>query len=193
MKNLSGTVLVLISQVFIIAACSNANSNVKQIALPEVRYVCMPCGRNCDTAMYKAPGRCNSCMMDLVDKKTVDIKNINPAALCNFIAGIGRENIVLLDVRTSEEFNGTATDKFGKLAGAVNIPVQELEKRAAELNNYKSKQIIVYCSHSHRSPMASYILMQKGFIKVSNMEFGMSEWQNKVKKDSCNSKLYVSQ
>ena len=121
------------------------------------------------------------------------IKNITPAALCNYIDGIGKQNTVLLDVRTPEEFNGTAPDKFGKLTGAVNIPVQELEKRILELAVYKNKEIIVYCSHSHRSPMASYILMQKGFTKITNMEFGMSEWHNKVKNDTCNDQLYVKQ
>jgi rhodanese-related sulfurtransferase len=193
MKKLFATALVLISQVFIIVSCSNANSNEKQITQSDVNYVCMPCGRNCDTTVYKAPGQCTSCMMDLVDQKTVHIKNITPAALCNYITGMGKENIVLLDVRTTEEFNGTAADKFGKLTGAINIPVQELEKRTGELTNYKNKEIIVYCSHSHRSPMASYILMQKGFTKVTNMEYGMSEWHNKVKKDTCNDKLYVKQ
>jgi rhodanese-related sulfurtransferase len=193
MKKLFATVLILISQVFIIESCSNANSNEKQITQSDVNYVCMPCGRNCDTTVYKAPGQCTSCMMDLVDQKTVHIKNITPAALCNYITGMGKENIVLLDVRTTEEFNGTAADKFGKLTGAINIPVQELEKRTGELTNYKNKEIIVYCSHSHRSPMASYILMQKGFTKVTNMEYGMSEWHNKVKKDTCNNKLYVKQ
>jgi rhodanese-related sulfurtransferase len=193
MKKIFAAALVLISQVFIIESCSNANSNQKQITKSDLSYVCMPCGRNCDTVVYKAPGQCNSCMMGLVDQKTVHIKNINPAALCNFITGMGKENIVLLDVRTPEEFNGTAPDKFGKLARAINIPVQELEKRSGELNAYKNKEIIVYCSHSHRSPMASYILMQKGFTKVTNMEFGMSEWHNKVKKDTCNNRLYVNQ
>ncbi len=193
MKKLFAAVLVLVSQVFIIESCSNANSTGKQITKSDLNYVCMPCGRNCDTAVYKAPGQCNSCMMDMVDQKTVHIKNITPAALCNYIDGIGKQNTVLLDVRTPEEFNGTASDKFGKLTGAVNIPVQELEKRILELAVYKNKEIIVYCSHSHRSPMASYILMQKGFTKITNMEFGISEWHNKVKNDTCNNQLYVKQ
>ena len=132
-------------------------------------------------------------MMALVNKATVNIKNITPNEVCNFITNTGNTNMLLLDVRTAEEFNGTAPDKFGKLTGAINIPVQELEKRMVELNEYKSKEIIVYCSHSHRSPMASYMLMQNGFTKVTNMQFGMSEWKNKVTQNDCNNKLYVTQ
>ncbi len=191
MKNLKDCFVVLVLLVFITQSCSNANSAAIKMEQLDTAYVCMPCGRSCDTTLYEKPGSCSSCMMPLVNKATVNIKTISPAAVCNFITGMGNNNVLLLDVRTAEEFNGSATDKFGRLAGAVNIPVQELEKRLAELSQYKNKEIIVYCSHSRRSPMATYLLMQNGFTKVTNMQYGMSEWQNKVKPDSCNSKLYV--
>jgi rhodanese-related sulfurtransferase/DNA-directed RNA polymerase subunit RPC12/RpoP len=156
-------------------------------------YVCMPCGSSCDTVMYKERGACSHCNMKLVTKSTVKFNKIEPANLCNFILEKGRKNILLLDVRTNEEFNGIAKDKFGKLAGAINIPLQDLQKRITELAKYKNKEIVVYCSHSHRSPSASYLLMQNGFTKVTNMQYGMSEWQSKVKSNICNSKLYVKQ
>jgi len=43
------------------------------------------------------------------------------------------------------------------------LPVQELEAKIELLAAYKDKEIIVYCSRSHRSPMASYIITQNGF------------------------------
>jgi len=52
--------------------------------------------------------------------------------------------------------------------------VQELEKDISTLAPYKDREIIVYCSHSHRSPRASYILTQNGFSNVTNMAGGMS-------------------
>ncbi len=159
----------------------------------DTQYACMPCGSSCDKAIYNKPGICSHCNMKLVAKSSIKFKQIEPAALCNFIIKKGKEKIILLDVRTAEEFNGSAPDKFGKLAGAINIPVQDLEKRIAELAKYKQSEIIVYCSHSHRSPRASYILSQNGFTKVTNLEFGMSEWMNKVKPNNCNNKLYVKQ
>jgi rhodanese-related sulfurtransferase/DNA-directed RNA polymerase subunit RPC12/RpoP len=169
------------------------NHQAAQIAKSDSIYVCMPCGSSCDNIANKKPGICSHCNMKLVIKSTVKFNKVAPAKLCNFILDKGTKNVVLLDVRTPEEFNGTAKEKFGKLAGAINIPVQDLEKRIAELAKYKNKEIVVYCSHSHRSPRASYLLMQNGFSKVTNMEYGMSEWQSKVEQNPCNEKLYVKQ
>ena len=42
-------------------------------------------------------------------------------------------NILLLDVRTANEFEGP----LGHIAGAVLLPVQELEQRIDELNEHK--------------------------------------------------------
>jgi rhodanese-related sulfurtransferase len=49
-----------------------------------------------------------------------------------------------------------------------------LEKNISTLEPYKDKEMIVYCSHSHRSPQACYILTQNGFSNVTNMAGGMS-------------------
>jgi rhodanese-related sulfurtransferase len=62
-----------------------------------------------------------------------------------------------------------------------------------ELKSYKNKNIIVYCSHSHRSPRASYILNQNGFKNVTNMAGGMSVWNDEVKNAECSNKLLVKQ
>ena len=156
-------------------------------------FVCLPCGYGCDNLVYKESGFCAQCNMPLVNKATIFFKNIEPAEICSFIKKRGKQKVVLLDVRTNEEFTGNAPDKFGRLDGAINIPVQELASRIKELNQYKNKDILVYCSHSHRSPRASYLLTQNGFNKVTNMLYGMSEWNNKVKEDVCNKKLFVKQ
>ncbi|AUD04595.1 rhodanese-like domain-containing protein [Spirosoma pollinicola] len=142
------------------------------------QYVCLPCGANCDHAIVDGPGTCAHCGMRLVLKKSVVFKNISPAELCQTVAT--RPDVLLLDVRTPEEFSGRAHDNFGHLRNAVNIPVQQLESRLAELKNAKNKEIIVYCSHSHRSPRASHILTENGFTNVKNMTGGMSIWTDSV-------------
>ena len=119
--------------------------------------------------------------MQLVEKSTVVFDNIAPADICNYI--VANPGVVLLDVRTGDEFNGKAKPDFGRLKNAINIPIQELDKRLSELEQYKGKQIIVYCSHSRRSPQASWMLTQNGFTKVTNMAGGMSEWENVNNKD----------
>ena len=63
-------------------------------------------------------------------------------------------NLVLLDVRTEGEFNGP----LGRLDGAMLLPLGELETRMAELEQYKEKEIIVYCRSGTRSRFATSLL-----------------------------------
>jgi len=117
--------------------------------------------------------------MELVKKSTINFKSIPPSEICQYINS--HPGIILLDVRTKEEFEGKADPDFGTLKHAINIPIQELKNRINELNAYKEKEIIVYCSHSHRSPQATYLLTQNGFSKAVNMARGMSV----VKDNAC--------
>lgn len=176
-----------------IAACGNASGNIAEapygINNNDTVYTCLPCGSSCDSTTYKAPGTCSHCHMQLVDKKTIKHKTIQPQLLCSSNVS----EVLFLDVRTPEEFNGTAPEKFGAIKNAVNIPVQQLQNRINELQAYKNKPVIVYCSHSHRSPRASYILTQAGFANVTNMAGGMSIWKQQVKNDTCNNNLYQPQ
>lgn len=64
-------------------------------------------------------------------------------------------SVTLLDVRTAEEF---AT---GNINGFVNIPVDELRKRAGELD--KDKPVYVICQSGLRSYIAARILAGRGF------------------------------
>lgn len=184
LKKISTTALFVLPFLHICDA-QNANSVKENVS---VQYACMPCGSECDGAVYEKPGDCSHCNMSLVDRSTITHKNIQPENLCQL-----SKEVIFLDVRTVAEFNGTADQKFGRIKGAINIPVQELETRMNELEKYKNKEIIVYCSHSRRSPRASYMLTQKGFKQVSNMQGGMSEWKEKVKEAGCNEKLYMAQ
>jgi rhodanese-related sulfurtransferase len=68
----------------------------------------------------------------------------------------------LLDVRTPGEFAG------GHLPGAVNIPVQDLERRLADVGPTHG-EVIVYCRSGHRSSRATDLLRQHGFTKVHNL------------------------
>jgi phage shock protein E len=68
----------------------------------------------------------------------------------------------LLDVRSPEEYAG------GHLPGAVNIPVQELDRRLAEVGP-TDHELIVYCRSGHRSTRAAELLRQHGFTKVHNL------------------------
>jgi rhodanese-related sulfurtransferase len=78
--------------------------------------------------------------------------------------------VTVLDVRPPEEYEA------GHLPGAVNIPVQELEKRLKELP--RRREIIAYC----RGPycLMSYdavALLRKKGIKARRLEAGLPEWR----------------
>jgi rhodanese-related sulfurtransferase len=157
------------------------------------KYVCIPCGHDCDAAVTTKPGECEHCKMEMVKQSTIVNANILPADLYPFIMKTGADSVLLLDVRTAEEFNGTAKEKFGRLKNAVNIPVQELKDRIKELEPYKNKNIVVYCSHAHRSAAAAYQLTQNGFTKVINLLYGMHMWKDEVKDSASNQNLYIAQ
>jgi len=82
-------------------------------------------------------------------------------------------HLLLLDVRTEEEFQGA----LGHLEGALLIPVQELSDRMQELEPYRSDTIVVYCRTGSRSHYATELLRAKGF-KAFNMTGGMVQWNN---------------
>ena len=82
-----------------------------------------------------------------------------------------KNNILLLDVRTATEFEGP----LSHIAGAVLLPIQELEQRVDELNEHKEKEIIVICRSGNRSQTGTRILISYGFNAV-NMLGGMEAW-----------------
>lgn len=82
-----------------------------------------------------------------------------------------KNNILLLDVRTVTEFDGP----LSHIAGAVLLPIQELEQRVDELNEHKEKKIIVICRSGNRSQTGTRILISHGFNAV-NMLGGMEAW-----------------
>ena len=82
---------------------------------------------------------------------------------------IGQEQVIVLDVRTQEEYNS------GHIPDALLIPLSELEMRLDELN--PSDHILVYCRSGHRSEEAAITLVANGFIHIYNMEGGIIQWQ----------------
>ena len=80
-------------------------------------------------------------------------------------------NLVLLDVRTEGEFNGP----LGRLDGAILIPLGDLETRIAELEEYKDKDIVVYCRSGIRSRSGTRLLLKNGYNAV-NLLGGIKAW-----------------
>jgi ArsR family transcriptional regulator len=78
--------------------------------------------------------------------------------------------VTVLDVRPPEEFAA------GHVAGAINIPVHELEQRLAELP--RRKEVIAYCRGPYclMSFEAVQLLRRKG-LKARRLQDGLPEWR----------------
>lgn len=83
-----------------------------------------------------------------------------------------KEGAVLLDVRTSSEFNGS------HIEGSVNAPVQSIDQNMHKLD--KSKPVITYCAMGGRSAIAAAKLKSQGFKVVS--AGGINNMRNQLKK-----------
>jgi rhodanese-related sulfurtransferase len=92
---------------------------------------------------------------------------------CSTISGADAKALVqggalLLDVRSPEEF------AEGHLAGAVNIPVDALPQRLAEVEP-KDRPVVVYCRSGARSKKARGLLLEHGWTRVENLG-GQGNW-----------------
>ena len=78
--------------------------------------------------------------------------------------------VTVLDVRPPEEYSA------GHLPGAINIPINELEKRLRDLP--KGREVVAYCRGPYclMSYDAVAMLRKKG-MKARRLEAGMPEWR----------------
>ncbi len=84
---------------------------------------------------------------------------------------MNREDALVLDLRPAAEFSG------GHILGARNIPLPELEKRAGELDKFKSKPVILHCKDGSRAGAGVALLRKLGFTNVVNLTGGYGAWQ----------------
>jgi rhodanese-related sulfurtransferase len=86
---------------------------------------------------------------------------------------VSDSNLVLLDVRNPYELEDKS---LGHIKGVINIPVQELEKRLSELDEFKDRDIAVICRSGRRSGTATDLLVKNGFNAV-NVLGGMVQYR----------------
>jgi len=85
------------------------------------------------------------------------------------------EDFLLLDVRTSEDYIG----EQGYIKNSVLIPVEELEKRLTEIDNFQDKTVMTICRADGRSTKAAQILTKQNFVDVHIIRGGMTAWHDK--------------
>ena len=83
-----------------------------------------------------------------------------------------KEEFVLIDVREvyeRAEFN----------VGGQHIPLGTLPSNMEDLEEYKDKEIVLYCRSGNRSGQAKAFMEQLGYKNVRNLIGGMLEWNRK--------------
>lgn len=75
----------------------------------------------------------------------------------------------VLDVRSPREWEG------GHIDGAVNIPLADLERRAAEVPT--GRPVAIVCRSGYRSSIAGSLLQRRGIREVVDVRGGMLAWQ----------------
>lgn len=98
----------------------------------------------------------------------VSAKDITQAELQQLMQGDNK--IVLLDVRTVEEFTEA------HIPDALNIPHKELEARLAELSGAKNTQIVIYCRSGRRAEVARELLAKSGFSQLDHLTGDFNAW-----------------
>lgn len=96
------------------------------------------------------------------------VKNVVPAEALELI---NRQDAVVLDVRSDEEFNS------GHILHSLHIPVGLLSNRLSELSKHKGKPILVTCRTGNRSATACSMLKKQGFSPIYRLAGGVVAWQ----------------
>lgn len=86
---------------------------------------------------------------------------------------------LLIDIRSSDDFNGVGDSKYGHIPNAMSISILELESKFEELDSYKEKEIITMCPGGGLSLAAVEILTEGGFKDVKSLKGGTDLWHKK--------------
>jgi phage shock protein E len=109
------------------------------------------------------PSVCASCGIQV-------ISSVNAS---EFKQRLSHKEVILLDIRTSEEFNQ------GHLASSINQDFYQTEKFKSYLQSLdKTKAYAIYCRTGNRSGDALKMMEDMGFSHVVNLDGGIQSWQN---------------
>lgn len=78
----------------------------------------------------------------------------------------------VVDVREPGEY------KRGFIAGALNIPVSQIQQRLDEIP--QDMTVLMYCQSGMRSKNAAGILTNKGYTQLAHLKGGIAAWNDKL-------------
>jgi len=112
---------------------------------------------------------------ELVAEAKQRVENLGPDQVA---AELQRENVVLVDLRESEE-----RQQHGAIPGAVHAPRGMLEFYADPTSSYHraeldpNKRVILHCASGGRSALAAATLQEMGYANVAHLDGGINAWK----------------
>jgi len=97
--------------------------------------------------------------------------NIRDISANNLANQLERNDMLILDVRTAQEFAA------GHVPGATNMPHTSVKSQLDKLQGYKNKTIVIYCKSGRRAAMARQTLTDAGFKQLLHLNGDMDSWQ----------------
>jgi phage shock protein E len=104
--------------------------------------------------------------------KAAEPKNVTPDEAEKLIQS--RKDLIVLDVRTAEEFEG------GHIKGARNLSFLD-DGFEQKLKEVEGKPVLVHCASGGRSAKAVKQMLGKDFPELYHMNGGMKAWQDAKK------------
>ena len=96
------------------------------------------------------------------------IKKVDPVKFSEVIAQPG---VIILDVRTPEEFNA------GHITNAININLEGSDFSSEVSKLDKNATVAVYCRSGNRSGVATDQMAEIGFTDMYDMQGGILDWE----------------
>jgi rhodanese-related sulfurtransferase len=97
------------------------------------------------------------------------VKEICPTATQEWV----KQGAWLVDVRETDEVEELAFD----VPNILHIPLSEFEERFPEIP--KDEDVVIVCRSGGRSLRATGFLVNHGYTRVVNMQYGMLRWFEK--------------
>ncbi len=110
-------------------------------------------------------------IMLLANEMTRGLQKFRDLSAAELARMIGRENVLLLDVRETDEFRGE------HIKGARHMALGTLAAKLGELESHKADQILLYCRSGNRSASAASMLVKAGFPNVGHLAGGIIAWK----------------
>lgn len=105
------------------------------------------------------------------ERKTYDeIIMVTPEEMQELLA---TEDVQLIDIRTPKEYQKGYIKGFQNLDYTSDTFYKDLEKLD------KSKPVVLYCRSGRRTANCAEKLVEKGFVKIYDLEGGISHWKHK--------------